>query len=363
MTKLNRRQFSSALWSAPLCMAPLRKTFPSLQAGNAEQRQPILARMERVMGPFPKEKIKPSLDIRIDEHLDTETISRMKMTYLSEEGDHTPGYLLKPKKLKARVGGILCLHQTTPLGAAEPAGLGGNPDLHYAQELAERGYVTFAPDYPDLPFSTGFGGYHFDAYRHGYQSQTMKGIWNHVRAVDLLQSMPEVDPQRIGCIGHSLGGHNTLFVGAFDTRIRVLVTSCGFTSFRDYYGGELSGWAQERYMPLVALRYHNNPGEMPFDFSDVLAALAPRPLFVNAPLHDANFDVTGVRDTMKVVRSLYSDRFRAADKLVVRHPNAAHSFPLAVRNEAYQFIDRWLRDQTSPNFSPLHGLAAERRGR
>jgi dienelactone hydrolase len=304
--------------------------------------------MERAMGPFPKEKIKPSLDIRIVEHLDTETISRMKMTYLSEEGDHTPGYVLKPKKLRARVAGILCLHQTTPLGAAEPAGLGGNPNLRYAQELAERGYVTFAPDYPDLPFSTGFGGYHFDAYRQGYQSQTMKGIWNHVRAVDLLQSMPEVDPQRIGCIGHSLGGHNTLFVGAFDQRIRVLVSSCGFTSFRNYYGGELSGWAQERYMPLIALRYHNNPSEMPFDFPDILAALAPRPLFVNAPLHDANFDVTGVRDTMKVVRSLYSDRFSADAKLVVRHPNAAHSFPPAVRNEAYQFIDKWpLRDQPS----------------
>ena len=38
----------------------------------------------------------------------------------------------------------------------------------------------------------------------------MKGIWNHMRAVDLLQSLPEVDPNRIGCIGHSLGGHLAL---------------------------------------------------------------------------------------------------------------------------------------------------------
>ena len=42
----------------------------------------------------------------------------------------------------------------------------------------------------------------------------MKGIWNHMRAVDLLQSLDEVDNDRIGCIGHSLGGHNTLYVGA-----------------------------------------------------------------------------------------------------------------------------------------------------
>jgi cephalosporin-C deacetylase-like acetyl esterase len=44
----------------------------------------------------------------------------------------------------------------------------------------------------------------------------MKGIFNHMRAVDLLCSRPEVDPKRIGAIGHSLGGHNAMFVGLFD---------------------------------------------------------------------------------------------------------------------------------------------------
>ena len=51
-------------------------------------------------------------------------------------------------------------------------------------------------------------------------SATMKGIVNHRRAVDLLASLPEVDPRRIGVIGHSLGGHNSLFVAAFDPRIK-----------------------------------------------------------------------------------------------------------------------------------------------
>ena len=302
--------------------------------------------MELVMGPFPKMKAKPPLDMKIIERADTATIFRWKISYVSEEGDRTPAYLLRPKKLTGRVPGILCLHQTTPLGAAEPAGLGGNPDYHYAEELAERGYVTLAPDYPDLPFGQGFGGYHWDAYRHGYKSQTMKGIWNHMRAVDLLQSMPEVAPRRLGCIGHSLGGHNTLFVGAFDTRLRVLVSSCGFTRFRNYGGGDLSGWGQERYMPLIAVRYHNNPAEMPFDFSDVLTSLAPRPLFINAPLHDANFSVEGVRATLKIVEPVYANRFYAGDRLVVRHPDAAHSFPAPVRHEAYAFINKWLQSKS-----------------
>jgi tripartite-type tricarboxylate transporter receptor subunit TctC len=43
---------------------------------------------------------------------------------------------------------MLCLHQTTRIGKGEPAGVGGKTDLQYARELAERGYVTLAPDYP-----------------------------------------------------------------------------------------------------------------------------------------------------------------------------------------------------------------------
>ncbi len=342
---MNRRQFSAILGSAPLWAAHSRalSAEPPTRNDLKAQRHAILSRMELAMGPFPKKKIKPPLDMKIIERADTSTIFRWKISYVSERGDRTPGYLLRPKKLKGRVPGILCLHQTTPLGAAEPAGLGGNPEYHYAEELAERGYVTLAPDYPDLPFGNGFGGYHYDAYRWGYRSQTMKGIWNHTRAVDLLQSMPEVDAKRLGCIGHSLGGHNTLFVGAFDPRLQVLVSSCGFTRFKEYHGGDLSGWGQERYMPLIALQYHNNPAEMPFDFSDVLTALAPRPLFINAPLHDANFSVEGVREALKIVEPIYAEKFHAGNRLVVRHPNAAHSFPNAVRYEAYQFIDKWLQ--------------------
>ena len=56
----------------------------------------------------------------------------------------------------------------------------------------------------------------------------MKGIVNHIRAVDLLQQRDEVDPRRIGVIGHSLGGHNAMFVAAFDERLAVIVSSCGW---------------------------------------------------------------------------------------------------------------------------------------
>jgi dienelactone hydrolase len=166
----------------------------------------------------------------------------------------------------------------------------------------------------------------------------MKGIWNHISAIDLLQALPEVDPDRIACIGHSLGGHNTLFLSAFDKRIRVVVSSCGFTSFYKYYGGNLAGWSHKGYMPRIATVYGTDPAKMPFDFPEIIAAIAPRAVFINAPIHDSNFEVSGVHDCVNAALQVYR-LFEAEDKLILKTPDAPHDFPFVVREEAYQFLD------------------------
>src|SRR5205085_11477292 len=178
--------------------------------------------------------------------------------------------LFLPEGATGKRPAVLCLHQTVAIGKEEPAGLGGKPNLAYALELAERGCVTLAPDYPN------FGEYRCDPYARGYASGSMKAIWNNMRAVDLLCSLPEVHCGRLGCIGHSLGGHNALFTAAFDTRIRATVSSCGFTAFPKYYSGDLKGWTSGRYMPLIRTEFGLRPERVPFDFPEVVAALAPR---------------------------------------------------------------------------------------
>ena len=259
---------------------------------------------------------------------------RKKITFSAEPGSVVYAWLLIPHGAHNAPAG-LCLHQTTQIGKDEPAGLGGKANLHYAKELAERGYVTLAPDYPS--FGDDKTDFLRDVYARGYRSGSMKGIVNHIRAVDLLVSLPEVDSRRIAVIGHSLGGHNALFVAVFDKRIRAVVTSCGFTSMAYYYGGNLKGWASNRYMPLISSVYHNSPKELPFDFSDILLAIAPRAVFVNAPLHDSNFDVEGVNVCLAKVKSKFPDH-----RLVVEHPDCGHDFPPDVRERAYKFLDREL---------------------
>lgn len=311
------------------------------------RRAAVLRNFQRVAGPLPDASRKVPLHVQVISEERSEKFVRRKITFASEQGDRVPAYLLLPlqaasaggdtngKSRDRRRPAVLCLHQTTRIGKGSPAGLGDSKNLHYAAELAARGYVTLAPDYPN------FGEHPFATYERGYESGTMKAIWDNIRAVDLLQSLEEVDPERIGCIGHSLGGHNTLFTATFEPRIKAVVTNCGFNAFHHYYEGDLTGWTSETYMPKIRTEYGKDPDRVPFDFYEIVAALAPRPCLVIAPLGDANFEVTGVKKVIRAAGEVYA-LYDARERLHAEHPDCAHDFPPEMREVAYGWFDRWL---------------------
>jgi acetyl esterase/lipase len=312
------------------------------------RRELIFAGMRRVMGPLPRPESPVPLDVRTVEEtaLENDGLIRRKVEYQTDSTERrVRAWLFLPQEFaaggspaKKRLAAILCLHQTTRIGKDEPAGLGGNPNLHYALHLARRGYVTLAPDYP----SFGEYPYEFPA-ADGYISGTMKAVYDNTRAIDLLQTLSFVDGERIGCIGHSLGGHNTMFTAAFDPRIKVLVSNCGFTRFHKYYEGRLKGWTSARYMPLIDRDFGNDPDRVPFDFPEIVASFAPRPFLASAPVRDSNFEVSGVRDTIAAAKQIY--RLHGADQnLQANYPDSAHDFPEDARKVAYEFFDRHLRD-------------------
>lgn len=308
-----------------------------------KKRQQILKGMQAAMGKMP-EIPGSAPDFRIKDTITRESYNLYHIYLEAEPNDTLPAYLYIPHKAgkKHPRPAMLVLHGTGEPGKRLVDGESPRANRAHARELAERGYVVIAPDYP------GMGeliDYDFAADR--YQSGTMKAIVNHIRCVDLLQTIPAADTGRIGVIGHSLGGHNALFVAAFDTRLKVIVSSCGWTlmdyydisqSATKHYGGRLGPWAQDLYMPLLRDRYELDSTKIPFDFDEVIATLAPRHFFSNSPLNDTNFDLQGVKQGIKNASAVYR-LFDAEDHLQVRHPDAGHDFPPEVRLEAYRYID------------------------
>ena len=309
------------------------------------RRAEILRGMERVMGIMPGAEKRCPLDVKVEEETDCGSYVRRLITYQSEPGGRVPAYLLIPKDVlggQRKAAGILCPHPTeNTIGHKVVVGLGGKPNRQYAAELAERGFVTLAPSYPLL------ANYQPDLKALGWESGTLKAVWDNLRGLDLLESLPFVNAKAgFGTIGHSLGGHNSVFTAVLDQRLKVVVSSCGLDSFLDYYGGNPKnwspekGWCQTRYMIKLA-NYQGRLEEIPFDFHELVAALAPRVCFINAPLKDSNFKWDSV-DRVVAAAPIYKLHGKPGN-LLVEHPDCDHDFPDAMREKAYKLFEAHLK--------------------
>ena len=310
-----------------------------------QRRAEILRGMQEVMGALPGAEKRCALDVQIEEEVDAGDHIRRKITYAAEPGGRARAFLLIPKAAlagKEKFPAVLCLHGTdNVVGNRSIVEEGHRTNREYALELTQRGYVTLAPAYPQL------ADYQPDLKALGYASGTMKAIWDNIRGLDLLDSLPFVQHGAYGAIGHSLGGHNSVYTAVFDERIKVVVSSCGLDSYLDYMGGKPElwehgkGWCQDRYMPRLA-DYKGRLADIPFDFHELIAALAPRRVFISAPLGDANFKWQSVDKIIKAALPVFKLHDAAAN-LRVLHPDCLHDFPPEIREHAYAWIDSVLK--------------------
>ena len=314
------------------------------------RRAEILAGMEQVMGPLPGAQKRVPLEVRIENETDCGSYVRREITYVAEPGSRVPAFLLLPKSVMEGKGtrpGVLAAMPTNNLEGNRPVvGLNRSetkPNRNYGEELAQRGFVVIAPPYPHL------ADYKPDLKGLGYASGTMKAIWDNIRALDVLAATPGVSPRGFGAIGHSLGGHNSIYTAVFDDRIVAVVSSCGFDSFLDYYAekGEAmwragQGWTQDRYMPALAT-YAGRLQEIPFDFHELIGALAPRAFLALAPKGDSNFKWESVDRVIAAARPVFQ-LHGVPDRIAVEHSDGAHDFLPEMREKAYMWLERFLKN-------------------
>lgn len=313
-----------------------------------QKRRQLRHNFRFLFGRFPSKRVPVELEVLEEE--DAGPYVRKSIEFTTEPGERVPGFLLVPKGIREKVPGIICPHQTVDCGSREPVGLEGNPDLAYADHLARRGYVTIACDALCFGRRHAEGAnYYGDAVafyeKHPEWSIAGKYAFDVSRQVDVLQSLPEVNPDRIGCIGHSLGGHTTIYAMTYDWRIKVGVSNCGFTSFRaDFAERKLFPYyGITALLPMLHLFDSEDAiGRLPLDYHEMFALIAPRPFLIIAPLRDDNFAHDGVVETFEAVKPLY-DFLGAGGDIQMYSPDCAHEFPPESRRRAYSFIDHYLR--------------------
>jgi dienelactone hydrolase len=299
------------------------------------------ARLLQLFGAVPETA--PPLAAQRVEDTDLGDVIREKVTYAVEPGERVPAFVFIPKAGPARHPGILCHHQhggEFQVGKDGPAGLGSDPNQHYALELARRGYVTIVFDalcFNERQDVTGkLKNADYERYEAMYrltEGKTLQGkyVWDARRALDYLENRPEVDASRLGMIGHSLGGQETLFTSAIDTRIAAAVSSCGFGSLRTLKRDRIN----HNYALFVPGLGDNG------DYGAVLALVAPRPFLAVARTNDPIFPKDGIEETLAAARRVYVAK-GASDRLTMFFEPGTHDFSPTMRATAYAWLDQWL---------------------
>ena len=116
------------------------------------KQQQILAGMQQAMGELPDFFNLPDMDIRIIDELKRENYTRQNIIFTVAENEKVSAYLYVPnaKSETKKSPAMLALHETDSIGKKSVDGQGFNINMGYAKELAQKGYVVIAPDYPDF---------------------------------------------------------------------------------------------------------------------------------------------------------------------------------------------------------------------
>lgn len=293
------------------------------------QREELLRQWRTVLGTLPKRK--PALEPEVLETEERPGFRRQHIRYQVEAGVNTDGYLLLPAGRKGRGPAVVVFHPTTPFGPRGVAGLERTYEEAKWQgvHLVRRGYVVWCPrNYINTEGADWAGNAARVTQRHPDWTGMTRMVWDAIRAVDFLESLPQVDPKRIACLGHSLGAKVVLYAMAFDPRYQAGVSSEGGIGLR------FSNWDAVWYL---------GPKIRKVDFKlenhTVLALIAPRPfLLIGGDSADSDKSLA----FLDAVRPVY-ELWGAGDGLQWLNHRQGHRYPAEARAAAEAFLDRYLK--------------------
>ncbi len=285
----------------------------------------------KLIGPLPT---KTSLNSTLLESVDCGSYVREKVEYSVEPNDRVKAYILIPKHIQSLAPAIFCHHQHNgeyDLGKSEVVGLVGDPNQSYAVELAQRGYVTLAPDaiaFEERNWSKDSGkAEYFALAERIVKGQTLlaKVLHDVAAGLDYLITRSEVDQNRLGFIGHSYGGRMAIWSPAFDKRIKVSVSNCGCVNYKNSIEHG-AGIQMEFCVPDIM-----NHG----DIEDIVKLIEPASLFIQAT--DDDVWSQGGQHIYDYAKTAFKK-----GELKFKLWHGKHMFSEEMREEAYAFLDKFL---------------------
>ncbi|NBR85549.1 MAG: dienelactone hydrolase [Verrucomicrobia bacterium] len=293
-----------------------------------KRRTALRAEWQAFLGEFSQERVPLKAEV-----LATETLpdfTRQHVKYQVEDGVFTDAYVLIPKNATDKLPGVVVFHQTVKTQAQQAAGIDASvPELMHGVQLVKRGYVVVCPRC--FIFADG-AGYADWVKRVQQQHPTWTGMvrmtWDGIRAVDYLESLPLVDRERIGCLGHSLGAKEVLYAAAFDERFKVAVFSEGGI------GLTFSNWDAPWYLGSRI----KQPG-FGHEHHELIALIAPRPFLLLAG-NSADSDKSAA--FVEAARPVY-ELLGAKDRVRLLNHRQGHRYPADAQAAAEELLDRHLK--------------------
>jgi dienelactone hydrolase len=290
------------------------------------------------LDPLPE---KTELHATVTGTVEQEEFKVEKLHFQSRPGLYVTANLYLPKKIEGQLPAILyvCGH-----GAVKKDGISyGNKVTyqHHGAWFARNGYACLIIDTLQMGEIEGIhhGTHRYNMWWWLNRGYTPAGVeaWNCVRALDYLQSRPEVDGNRLGVTGRSGGGAYSWWIAAIDDRIKCAVPVAGITDLQDHVvKGCVEGHCDCMYM-LNTYRW---------DYAQVAALVAPRPLLISNTDSDNIFPLDGVVRVFEQARSIYT-LCGARDKIALNITAGPHKDTQELQVHAFRWLNKHLKGDES----------------
>jgi dienelactone hydrolase len=300
------------------------------------------------------------------------------LTFQTTPDLRVPAYVLVPKKAKLPAPAVVVLHSHDGIYLWGKEKVVENDQEHpaltafkqrsyagksIAAELSRRGYVVIAIDmfywgerrmvldddpssYRERPLA--MTEQEIRAFnQRASQDESLVGrslftagitwpgvvLWDDIRTLDYLATRPDVDRNRLGCVGLSVGGYRSFLLAALDERIKAAVDVGWMTSF----GSQI----KQHVIHTVGLSFHINGLYRYMDMPDLAALIAPRAVLVINGSQDRLFALDGVKTAFDKIARCYV-KAGAPGRSRCRLYDAPHEFNLDMQAEAWAWLGQWV---------------------